>query len=94
LTAYFVAGVVLGQHARWISGHMCLRFGILSLSSFWKTPAWIWRGRKGAVGDDDVVAGAAGEQLRLDDVVGIEDVVDDLDAGLLREVGQHRLVDT
>jgi hypothetical protein len=40
-----------------------------------------------------VVAGSAGEQLGLQDFVGIEDVVDDLDAGFLGEVLQDRLVD-
>ena len=42
---------------------------------------------------DDVVAAAAGEQLGLEDLVGIEDVVDDLDAGFLGEVLDDRLVD-
>ena len=42
---------------------------------------------------DDVVAAAAGEQLGLQDFVGIEDVVDDLDAGFLGEILDDRLVD-
>jgi hypothetical protein len=38
---------------------------------------------------DDVVAGTAGEQLRLERVVGVEDVVADLDSGLAGEVLEH-----
>src|SRR3546814_1459705 len=41
----------------------------------------------------DVVAGAARQQLGLEDLVGIEDVVDDADAGFLLEVFQDRLID-
>ena len=48
---------------------------------------------EGPAGHDHVVAGAAGEQLGLEDVVGIEDVVDDLDAGLGLEFGEDLLVD-
>jgi hypothetical protein len=38
-------------------------------------------------GHHDVVAGAAGHQLGVEDLVGVEAVVADLDAGLLLEVG-------
>jgi hypothetical protein len=41
----------------------------------------------------DVVTRAASQQLGLKQVVGIEDVVDDLDAGLLGEVGENGIVD-
>ena len=44
-------------------------------------------------GDDDVIAGAAGQQLRLHHLLGIVDVVDDLDAGLLGEVVEHAFAD-
>ena len=73
--------------------HMLDRFGSFDLSSFWKTPAEIWRVRKFARRHDDVIAAAAGQQLGLQDFVGIEDVVDDLDAGFLGEIGNDRLVD-
>ena len=46
-----------------------------------------------AGGHDDVVAGAAGQQLRLQDLVVVVGVVDDLDAGLLREGLEHLRVD-
>jgi hypothetical protein len=41
----------------------------------------------------DVVAGFSGEQFRFDDLVGIERVVADLDAGFPGEVFQHLRVD-
>ena len=40
-----------------------------------------------------VVARAAGQQLGLDDLVGVEDVVDDLDPGLLGELFDDRRID-
>jgi hypothetical protein len=43
--------------------------------------------------NDDVVAGSAGEQLRLDDLVVVVDVVDDADAGLGGELVEDRLLD-
>ncbi|MCY1295218.1 hypothetical protein D9M70_445470 [compost metagenome] len=42
---------------------------------------------------DHVVTRTAREQLRLQDLVGIEDVIDDLDTGLLGEVFQNAAVD-
>ena len=44
-------------------------------------------------GHDDVVAGLAGKQLRLDDLVVVVGVVGDLDAGLLGEALEHLRVD-
>ena len=41
----------------------------------------------------DVVARFAGKQLRLDDLVVVVGVVDDLDAGLLRELLEHLRID-
>ena len=67
--------------------------GSFDLSSFWNTPASIWRARKLAGRHHDVVAGTAGQQLGLEDLVGVEDVVDDLDAGLLGEFLDDRRVD-
>jgi hypothetical protein len=43
--------------------------------------------------DHDVVAAAAGKQLGFEYLVGIEDVIDDLDAGFLGEFPDDRLVD-
>ena len=67
--------------------------GSFDLSSFWKTPASIWRARKLAGRHHDVVARAAGQQLGLEDLVGVEHVVDDLDAGLLGELLDDRRID-
>ena len=41
----------------------------------------------------DIVAGAAGEQFGLENFVGVEDIVDQVDAGLLLEFGEQLLVD-
>ena len=43
--------------------------------------------------NDDVVAGAAGEELGLDDVVVVVDIVNDLDSGLLGEILENGRVD-
>jgi hypothetical protein len=75
-----------------MSGSMFLRFGSFDLSSFWKTPAVIWRSRKGRR-HHDVVAGVAGQQLGLQHLVGVEHVVIDLDAVLLLEILDHGRVD-
>ncbi len=70
-----------------------LQFGSFDLSSFWKTPAEIWRAEERAGRHDDVVARAARQQLGLDDLVAVENVVDDLDPGLLGEFLKDRFVD-
>jgi hypothetical protein len=44
-------------------------------------------------GDDDVIAGLAGEQLGFQRVVGIKHVIADLDAGLAGEVFQYLRID-
>jgi hypothetical protein len=49
--------------------------------------------QEGARRHHDVIARAAGEQLGFENLVGIEDVVDDLDAGFLGEVLDDRFVD-
>ena len=76
-----------------ITSHMLARLGSLDLSSGRKRPACDLALEEEAGGHDDVVAGAAGEQLGLEHLVGVEDVVVDLDAGLLGEVLEDRLVD-
>jgi hypothetical protein len=71
---------------------MWTRPGSFDLSSFWMVPfdlAGDVRPRR----DDDVVAGAAGEQLGLDDLVVVVVVVDDLDAGLFGELGEDIGID-
>ncbi|MNZ97874.1 hypothetical protein D3C78_1171380 [compost metagenome] len=40
-----------------------------------------------------VVAGAAGEQLAFEGLVGVEHVIDDLDTGFRLEVGEGGLAD-
>jgi len=44
-------------------------------------------------GHHQIVAGAARQQLGLEDLVAVEDVVDDLDTGLRGEIGEHLRVD-
>ena len=69
-----------------MNGHMWTRLGSFDLSSGMQR-AGLDLARHVRVGrHDDVVAGAAGEQLGLDDVVVVIDVVDDLDAGFLGEL--------
>jgi hypothetical protein len=48
---------------------------------------------EGDGGHDDIVAGAAGQQLGFQRLVGIEGVVDDLDAGFLGEIFEDGTVD-
>ena len=63
--------------------------GELRLVELEERPGLDLAGDVGIGRHDDVVAGAAGEQLGLDDVVVVVDVVDDLDAGLLGEILEH-----
>jgi hypothetical protein len=74
-----------------ISGSRFFQFGSFDRSSGRKMPASICRARKLPLGK--VVADVTGEQLGLQNIVRVVNVVDDLDAGRLSEVGEHALVD-
>ena len=86
--AVFVAGIV----GRKLLGHDRPRvgeIGQLRLVELQKHLGHDLALQEIAGGNDDVVAGLAGEQPRLQRLVGVKGVVDHLDAGLLGEVLQH-----
>ena len=72
---------------------MLARLGSFDLSSGRKMPAGDLALEEEARRHDDVIARAAGEELRLDHLVAVEDVVIDLDAGLRLELGDRVLGD-
>jgi hypothetical protein len=76
-----------------MAGHMLERLGSLRLVERLEHAGLDLALQEGAGGHHHVIAGAAGQQLRLQHLVAVEHVVDDLDAGLGGELLEDRLVD-
>ena len=63
------------------------------MSSFWNQSGLDLAFEEIGARHDNVVAGAAGQKLGFEDLVGIEDVVIDLDTSLCLEIGDRILGD-